>query len=263
MGSSARLRQAGRNAAAALLLLLWLPAELTTARAPSPQPATRLQARVVYVLDGDTLILADRRHVRLIGINAPELGKDGAPDQPLSRAARAALEQLVGGKTVELTLGHETHDRYGRLLAHVDLVDGRSVQELLLSSGLAVRIAIPPNLERQRAYTAAEEVARANKRGVWGLAYYKPVPADELRAGDGGFRFVVGRIADVWRSKKYVHLVLTPHLHVLVPLQDLHYFDRKPESLMGRRVIARGWITHYGGSLQLRVRHPSMLSLLQ
>jgi endonuclease YncB( thermonuclease family) len=221
-----------------------------------------LQARVAYVLDGDTLILADQRHVRLIGINAPEIGKDGVPDQPLSRAARGALEDLVGGKTVELVFGHETHDHYGRLLAHVDLADGRSVQELLLSSGLAVHVAIPPNLDHQQAYAAAEQLARASKRGIWSMAYYEPVPAEQLHLNDSGFRFVVGRIEDVWRSKKYVHLVMTPRLHVLVPLPDLRYFDQKPENLMGQRLIARGWITHYGGNLQLRVRHPSMLSLL-
>lgn len=242
--------------------MLWLPLDPTAARAPSPLPATWLQARVAYVLDGDTLILADQRHVRLIGINAPEIGKDGAPDQPLSWAARAALEQLVGGKTVELVLGHETHDHYGRLLAHVNLADGRSVQELLLSSGLAVRVAVPPNLDRQQAYAAAEQAARAEKRGIWGIAYYEPVPAKQLRARDSGFRFVIGRIEDVWRSEKYVHLVMTTRLHVLVPLQDLRYFDSKPENLAGQRLIARGWITHHGGNLQLRVRHPSMLSLL-
>ena len=215
------------------------------------------------MLDGDTFILADQRHVRLIGINAPELGKDETPDQPLSRAARAALERLVGGKTVELVFGHETHDHYGRLLAHVNLPDGRSVQELLLNSGLAVRVAIPPNLDRQQTYAAAEQAARANKRGIWGMAYYEPVPAEQLRTSDSGFRFVVGRIEHVWRSKKYVHLVMTARLHVLVPVHDLRYFDRAPETLSGRRLIVRGWITHYGGNLQLRVRHPSMLSLLQ
>lgn len=259
---SARLRQVGRLALPALVLAFWLPIDPTAARAPSLQPASRLQARVAYVLDGDTLILADQRHVRLIGINSPEIGKDGAPDQPLSHAARTLLERLVGGKTVELMLGHETHDRYGRLLAHVNLADGRSVQELLLSSGLAVRIAIPPNLDRQQAYAAAEQLARTNKRGIWSLTYYEPVAAAQLRISDSGFRFVVGRIEDVWRSKKYVHLVMTPRLHVLVPLQDLRYFEHEPKELLGQRVIARGWVTHYGNNLQLRVRHPSMLSLL-
>jgi micrococcal nuclease len=259
---SAWLRQLGRLALPALLLALWLPLDPTAARASSLQPASRLQARVAYVLDGDTLILTDQRHVRLIGINSPEIGRDGVPDQPLSHAARALLERLVSGKTVELKLGHETHDHYGRMLAHVNLADGRSVQELLLSSGLAVRVAIPPNLGRQQAYAAAEQLARTNKRGIWGMAYYEPVAAAQLRTSDSGFRFVVGRIEDVWRSKKYVHLVMTPRLHLLVPLQDLRYFEQEPEKLLGQRLIARGWITHYGGDLQLRVRHPSMLSLL-
>lgn len=259
---SARLRQAGYGALSALLVLLWLSADAATKRAPNPQPAARLQAQVEYVLDGDTLILTDQRHVRLIGINAPEIGKDGAPDQPLSQAARVALERLVGGKPVELVLGRETHDHYGRLLAHVSLADGRSAQEILLNSGLAVLVAIPPNLDRQQTYAAAEQAARANKRGIWDLAYYEPTPAEQLHAKDSGFRFVIGRIQKVWRSHKYVHMEMTAHLHVLVPLQDLRYFDSKPESLVGQRLVARGWITHYGDNLQLRVRHPSMLSLL-
>jgi micrococcal nuclease len=259
---SARFRQAGCGALLALFFLLWLSADATTKRAPSPQPAARLQAQVAYVLDGDTFILTDQRHVRLIGINAPEIGKDGAPDQPLSQAARVALERLVGGKTVELMLGRETHDHYGRLLAHVSLADGRSAQEILLNLGLAVLVAVPPNLGRQPAYAAAERAARADRRGIWGIAYYEPTPAEQLRAKDSGFRFVIGRIQNVWRSHKYVHLVMTARLHVLVPLQDLRYFDSKPEGLVGQRLVVRGWITHYGDNLQLRVRHPSMLSLL-
>jgi endonuclease YncB( thermonuclease family) len=260
--NSARLRQAGYGALLALPFLLWLSADAATKRAPVPQPATTLQAQVEYVLDGDTLILTDQRHVRLIGINAPEIGKDGAADEPLSQAARVALTRLVGGKTVELVLGRETHDHYGRLLAHVSLTDGRSAQETLLNLGLAVLVAIPPNLGRQQLYAAAEQVARANKRGIWGMAYYEPIPAEQLRAQHSGFRFVIGRIREVWRSSKYVHLVMSPRLHVLVPLEDLRYFDRRPESLAGQRVVVRGWVTHYGDNLQLRVRHPSMLSLL-
>ena len=34
-------------------------------------------ATVRHVVDGDSVILTDGRQIRLIGINAPELGRDG------------------------------------------------------------------------------------------------------------------------------------------------------------------------------------------
>ena len=57
--------------------------------------APRETAHVRHVIDGDTFVLSDNQHVRLLGINAPELGKDGAPDQPLALDARTRLKNLI------------------------------------------------------------------------------------------------------------------------------------------------------------------------
>jgi micrococcal nuclease len=94
---------------------------------------------VRHVLDGDTVILQNNQHVRLIGINAPELGKDGAPDQPLATRTRDRLAQLMRGQRVTLAFERERQDHYGRLLAHVYLPDGRDVEEILLREGLPGR----------------------------------------------------------------------------------------------------------------------------
>ncbi len=221
-----------------------------------------VRVQVDQVVDGDTLILVDGRHVRLIGMNAPEIGKNGAADEPLAQAARAELERLVRGRDIVLLPGRETHDHYGRLLAHVQLPDGRNVQELLLGAGMGAAVAIPPNLSRHAEYQLAERRAHSAGLGIWGDPYYQPVAAERLGRRHRGFRFVTGRVQEVWRSQRYVHIEIGPRLDVLVPLQDLAFFSTAPEALIGKRVVARGWLSSHGGSFQMRVRHPAMLGML-
>ena len=76
-------------------------------------------ATVRYVSDGDTVVLTDQRRVRLIGINTPELGHKGNPNQPLAIRARDQLRALLftENNRVKLRLGKEKQDRHGRWLA--------------------------------------------------------------------------------------------------------------------------------------------------
>lgn len=212
-------------------------------------------------LDGDSLVLVGGQQVRLAGINAPEFGKHDLPDEPLAQEARAALRELAQGKTVVLVPAAEPYDRYGRLLAHVSVPQAGNVQEILLRRGLAVMVAIPPNIERLAAYQAAERSARTAGRGMWGHAYYAPIAAEHLRAGDTGFRFVSGRVREISRSEHHIHLLMTPHFRLLVPLADRGYFARDPSTLRGRQLVARGWVTGHGEELHMRVRHPAMLTV--
>lgn len=80
----------------------------------------------IAVVDGDTLRV-DRRLVRLIGLDAPEL--HGAC------AARRLAELVQGG----VTLHPHGRDRYGRTLALVFDADGRNLATVLISEGLARR----------------------------------------------------------------------------------------------------------------------------
>ena len=220
--------------------------------------------RVGYVLDGDSLVLDDGREVRLIGINAPEFGKDGAPNQPLAVEARAELARLAHGVRVTLELDRELRDRYGRLLAHVRLADGTSIQETMLRRGLAWAIVIPPNLARLKERLAAENEARARQRGVWGRPDYAPAAAEKLTRADTGFHLVRGEIARVGRGKKMIFLDLAPRMALKVPRADWEkYFPGRPEDMVGRRVAARGWVTAHRDRLYLRVQHPSVLTLIE
>jgi micrococcal nuclease len=218
---------------------------------------------VRHVIDGDSVVLTDQRQVRLIGINAPELGKDGKPDEPLAGAARDRLRELVQGKNVRLEFEEEPRDHYGRWLAHMAFPDGTSVEETLLKEGLAAAIAIPPNVSRWHRLFEAESGARATQRGIWGNPYSIAIPAESLDATHTGFHFVRGRITHVGHSQKYVYLDLGPQFALRIAQADWkQYFHGRPEDWHGVQIETRGWVSEQAGHLHIGIGHPAMLQRL-
>jgi len=65
------------------------------------------EGKVVKVVDGDTLVLADGRSVRLVGIQTPKLplGRRHIKKQPFADQSKRALEALTLGKTLRLYYG--------------------------------------------------------------------------------------------------------------------------------------------------------------
>jgi micrococcal nuclease len=139
----------------------------------SRQPAAALSGRVSYVIDGDTIIVqlgaAPGTHVRLIGIDTPEIAHSGQPGDCYGRAAARITRRLAQGREVELQPGRERHDRYGRLLAYVRVVGGPAdLERTLLTLGAARTLAIPPNVDRADVYAGLERAARRARAGLWG-----------------------------------------------------------------------------------------------
>jgi endonuclease YncB( thermonuclease family) len=218
---------------------------------------------VRHVLDGDSVILTDRRQVRLIGINAPEFAKDGKPDEPLAAAARDRLRELVQGKSVRLVLEEEQRDHYGRWLAHLVLMDGRSVEEALIKDGLASAIAIPPNVGQWRRLFEAEGAARAARRGLWGQTYFTAIPSGSLTSAHTGFRFVRGQVTHVGRSRKFIYLDMSPQFALRIGHADWQqYFRGRPEEWRGAQIETRGWISEQNKRLHMGIGHPAMLQRL-
>ena len=234
--------------------------------ATSPCTADRVDERATVrkVFDGDTLELTDGRHVRFIGINTPEVAHRDKAAQPLADQARAALETaLKKDHTVLLRYDTERFDAHQRTLAHVYLSDRRSIEALLLEQGLAFWIAIPPSLHAAECYRAHEQRARSAKRGIWSNSYYTPRDAQQVGPGSDGFHVIKGRVIRIGKSKNTLWLNLAPRMALRIASEDMHYFtDYKPESLLGRDVVVRGWITPFkNGDYVMRVRHPAALEL--
>jgi len=152
-------------------------------------PSNTREAKIVQVIDGDTVIVeVDRRreHLRLIGIDTPE-------SRPNKRSERQAADRHTDQKTI-LQLGRrsadhtreilpkkslvrlefdvERRDHYGRLLAYIwipsqDARDGKMANEEILRSGYAYPLSVPPNLKYRDRFGRAFKEARQAKRGLW------------------------------------------------------------------------------------------------
>lgn len=101
--------------------------------APTPvarvRPVETVMRGRCWVIDGDTIVI-DKVHIRLAGIDAPEL------DHPWGQQAKWALVKMCKGQIIEARIKPElSHDR---LVAECYLPDGRDLAAELVRCGLAL-----------------------------------------------------------------------------------------------------------------------------
>jgi endonuclease YncB( thermonuclease family) len=121
------------------------------------------------VVDGDTIDVAMVGRVRLLGIDAPEIGRGFDPAAPYAREARERLVSMVLNRWVRLEQEAPFEDVYSRHLAYVLREDGVFVNAELVRLGLA-RISARAPLARLDELRRAEAEAQAFRRGMWGTA---------------------------------------------------------------------------------------------
>lgn len=216
-----------------------------------------------YVIDGDTVVLNDGRHLRIVGLNAPEIGHDGAADQPYSEAARQRLEDFVDAAhgEAEWAPAADGRDDYGRTLGYL-YVGGRDAAAVLLRAGFAALIAIPPNLARVECYAAAERGAREAHRGLWSKDSPLVRDAEAPAARTDGFHILTGRIETVQQLRAGVRLRLAGGITLWVPAADEHYFRADFDDFAGARVLVRGWLHRYRGRPEIELHYPAVLTRL-
>lgn len=116
-------------------------------------------ARVVAILDGDTLVAIADTHqqvrCRLYGIDAPE------KSQAFGERSKQSLSELVFQKRVELTAVGS--DQYGRTICRI-AESGRDVNLTQVERGMAW---VYRRFTSDRNYLAAEASARQALKGLW------------------------------------------------------------------------------------------------
>lgn len=146
--------------------------------------AEEFSARVVAVLDGDTVLVKRASglvKIRLAEIDAPEVGHAGMGGQPpnsqkdqeYGMASRQSLSELVLKKSVHVS--SQAVDSYGRMVAHL-VVDGRTINEEQLRRGMAWEYS---NYHSNKVYIALQDEAQKARRGLWAQA--NPVPPWQWR----------------------------------------------------------------------------------
>ncbi len=165
------------------------PVLTPTAEKLSIQPGKNYTARVVYVVDGDTVdvIFQDgtKERIRILGIDCPETDAsrnrkgeyDSISDMQYlaiwGRKAKDKARELLDGKRVVVQTDEnaDLRDIYGRLLAYV-YVDGVDFGAVMIKEGYA-RCYCEAEFSKRDLYRQIEEGAKINKIGLWN--YSPPV----------------------------------------------------------------------------------------
>jgi micrococcal nuclease len=169
-----------------LLLALGLVLALTATAGATKLPRGGTFARIEYVIDGDTVVLTNGRHVRLVQIDTPEVYD--TPECYGKQASRITKHLLRPGTAVRLYREPKTDsvDAYRRLLRYLFRVRGRLDVNVYL---VRVGAAAPYFYDHRRGRYARRLVrlglrARRHHRGLWGRC--PGTPWDPNRGVDSG-----------------------------------------------------------------------------
>lgn len=126
-----------------------------------------ISPHTIEVQIADVIDRSPVTHVRLWGVTAPLPAGPGREAETLSEHAMQFTRDLVEGQPVVLHLeSHRTRDTFNRLLAHVELTTGGTLNEALLENGLARADERWPHSMLTR-YAQAQQQARRRGIAIW------------------------------------------------------------------------------------------------
>jgi endonuclease YncB( thermonuclease family) len=226
------------------------------------------ESTVMSVVGPQTLHLADGRFVRLAEVLTPAAAPGTGFDPAL--AATAYLRSKTLGRKVEIKFGGNPRDRYGVATAHAFVAGEPALwlQEGLVASGLALAFPQADNSACSQRLAAFEAEARNEKRGNWGLALFKVLPAKETRAINNlvqTYQIVEGKVDHITRtgSRVLIHFG-EENKFGFTALVEPAAQKRSAESvdlLPGRTIRVRGWIEHKRGP-SLTISLPEQIELV-
>lgn len=147
--------------------------------AASKDKQTLFKARVISVVDGDTIKVQfydeiplgfqATEKVRLIGVNTPELTT--TPPEYFAQEARDYTNSILYLQTVYLEFDSVSarKDKYGRMLAYVYRdTQAISINQELIEKGFGYYYGVFAfNLIQMVNFKNAEQYAKSNKLGLW------------------------------------------------------------------------------------------------
>lgn len=169
-----RLPAVALAAVVAVLVFAGLNRPAGVGRSPVGSPSPGDEARVVRVVDGDTIVV-DRAgtevRVRLLGIDTPETVKPDSPVECFGPEASARTHELLDGQSVLLEADptQDATDAYGRALAYV-WVGPTLINEVLVAEGYAREYTYDLPGTRQPDLLTAQDAARTKGLGLWSAA---------------------------------------------------------------------------------------------
>ena len=217
---------------------------------------------VEKVFDGDTVLLADGRKIRLLGINTPEIAHGDQAAEAGGEQAKLWLQQRIEHKFISLEGDIEAEDNYGRTLAYVFAEDREHINLQLVKNGLATVSIFPPNLKYTEALLAAQQSAEQARLGIWDDAAYAPLAVENLTPENyHGWKRITGRILAIKQGVKGSYLQFSDQAALLVDQHNAALFPPL-ENYVGKNLEVRGWLYRSKDRFTLPVRHPGQIKKL-
>jgi endonuclease YncB( thermonuclease family) len=256
-----------------LIIFLFIQSASSYAECLPPASGSALQQEANwYVVDGDTLHFPNRKKLRLAMINAPELGRDGRPDQPYAQAAKLAAEVFLADGSLSWQAGKEAKDRYGRWLGSVFNQQGEWLGAHLVSQGLAYAISVGDNAAPECLWRL-EAHARRQQLGLWDSALGHELYSHKIRPNQAGFMLLQGKVENIAEARGHWYVDLQGEVTLKINQamwRDLGGVD--PHAWLGQQVRVRGWLSWRKLSRKQRqkgfkparmsLQHPHMLTVV-
>lgn len=157
----------------------------TSTTAPSNSLESKLEkAKVIRVVDGDTIEIDGGQKVRFIGMNTPE---STTKHEPYGEEASNYTKSQLDGKTIWLEKDTSDKDKYGRLLRYIWLevptkenddneIRTKMFNAILVINGYAQVATYPPDVKYQEYFVKYNSEARDNNKGLWAINSNKETP---------------------------------------------------------------------------------------
>jgi endonuclease YncB( thermonuclease family) len=248
------------------------------ARAAACAPDVIGSGKVAAITDGRSFVLDDGRAVRLAALEVPLPPASGEASQraEAARAARMALEAILASQKVELRGRASDIDRYGRAVAHVDVLGAegarRDVAQAMLAMGYARVAARVGDFACAAELLVGERAARDGRLGLWSEPHYGIVQAQsraELLAERGRFTLVEGKVLSVRQSGGTIYVNFgrrwSDALTVTILKRNERTFTAaglQPSALENRHVRVRGWIEERNGP-RIEASRPEQIEIAE
>lgn len=139
------------------------------------------KAKVKYAVDGDTIwvdIDGKDEKIRFVGVNTPEIAKDGKPAEFMADEAKDFTNSILKNKEIYLERDISDRDKYDRLLRYIWLeepaknpslsdIEKNTLNGILVKEGYAYANYYKPDIKYQDYLKELEKSAQDNKKGIW------------------------------------------------------------------------------------------------
>ncbi len=231
------------------------------------------KATVERVIDGDSLIIRTEsgylKEARIIGINSYELNSPSEEYRIYGRIGKDFAYYTLNKKSVHFTIGGDGVDRYGRVLIYLWYDNTKLYNEEILKRGFAKAfLRYSFNKAMKKRFKEAEEFAKVNMRGLWGIKYLKPIEdLSYMKAIIGNIAKVRFRVYNVYFGRKDIFINSSyDYKHsfkLLIPSKFKMNFYPEILKLQGKRIESFGFVSQYKGVPEIRVYEKSQIKVIK